>query len=161
MDRLADEFAAAIGAERVRWEPFAYEPLRAASRMVYGIDAVPVHDFSNAEVVITFGADFLETWLSPDRLCPRLRAGPRLLAGPARQAHLRDAAPVAHRPERRRVGPARPGTEHLVALAIARLIVDNGAPRPARPRGLLAGVDVANAAQRAGVSPERLRQIAA
>ena len=65
MDRLADDFAAAIGAQRVRWEPFAYEPLRAANRMVFGIDAVPVHEFEQAEVVITFGADFMETWLSP------------------------------------------------------------------------------------------------
>ncbi|HSH67110.1 MAG TPA: molybdopterin-dependent oxidoreductase, partial [Bacteroidia bacterium] len=65
MEVLVDRFAQAVGARRVRWEPFGYEPLRAANRMVFGIDAVPVHDFGNADVVISFGADFLETWLSP------------------------------------------------------------------------------------------------
>jgi molybdopterin-containing oxidoreductase family iron-sulfur binding subunit len=33
--------------------------------MLFGVNAVPVHDFSNADVVVTFGADFLETWVSP------------------------------------------------------------------------------------------------
>src|SRR5919106_771259 len=34
MDRLAEDFAAAVGAQRVRWEPFGYEPIRAGHRMV-------------------------------------------------------------------------------------------------------------------------------
>jgi anaerobic selenocysteine-containing dehydrogenase/Fe-S-cluster-containing dehydrogenase component len=159
MDSLADQFAAAVGAERVRWEPFAYEPLRAASRMIYGIDAVPVHDFSNAEVVITFGADFLETWLSPvdyahgfvqGRAYSQGRRGKLITVGPHQSLTGMNADEWV---------PARPGTEHLVALAIARLMTDNGAPAGAAA-AMLAGVDVANAAERAGVSPERLRQIA-
>src|SRR5690606_37386424 len=64
-DRLADQFAGALDIRRVRWEPFAYEPLRTANRLVFGVDAVPVHDFANADIVFSFGADFLETWLSP------------------------------------------------------------------------------------------------
>src|SRR5690606_7868274 len=65
LDRLIDDFCAAFGIERVRWEPFGLEPVRAAHRLLFGVDALPVHDFSRAEVVITFGADFLETWISP------------------------------------------------------------------------------------------------
>ena len=56
LDRLFDEFAAALGIERVRYEPFAWEPIRAANRLLFGQDAVPVHDFSNADLVLTFGA---------------------------------------------------------------------------------------------------------
>jgi anaerobic selenocysteine-containing dehydrogenase/Fe-S-cluster-containing dehydrogenase component len=160
MDLLADRFAAAIGAERVRWEPFAWEPLRAASRMVYGVDAVPVHDFSNAEVVITFGADFMETWLSPvdyahgfvqGRAYNQGRRGKMISVGAHQSLTDLNADEWI---------PARPGTEHLVALAIARLMTDNGAPAGAAA-GMLQGVDVADVAQRAGVSPERLRQVAA
>ncbi|HSJ06910.1 MAG TPA: molybdopterin-dependent oxidoreductase, partial [Longimicrobiales bacterium] len=160
MDRLADEFAAAVGADRVRWEPFAYEPLRAASRMVYGIDAVPVHDFSNAEVVITFGADFLETWLSPIDYAHGFVQGRAYSQG--RRGKLISVTPHQSLTDMNADEwvPARPGTEHLVALAIARLIVDGGA-EAGQAAGLLAGVDVASAAERAGVSPERLRQIAA
>jgi anaerobic selenocysteine-containing dehydrogenase/Fe-S-cluster-containing dehydrogenase component len=160
MDRLADQFAAAIGARRVRYEPFAWEPLRAASRMVYGIDAVPVHDFSNAEVVITFGADFLETWLSPVDYAHGFVQGHAYSQG--RRGKL-----IAVTPHQSLTGlnadewvPCRPGTEHLVALAIARMVADNGGQAGGAAQ-LLGTVDVGDVAQRAGVSPERLRQIAA
>ena len=56
---------AAFGITRVKYEPFAQEPVRAAHRMLFGQDAMPVHDFARAELVLSFGADFLETWGSP------------------------------------------------------------------------------------------------
>src|SRR5512139_3046876 len=65
MDRLADDFCAAFGITRVRYESFALEPVRTAHRLLFGVEAVPVHDFSEADVVLSFGADFLETWGSP------------------------------------------------------------------------------------------------
>jgi anaerobic selenocysteine-containing dehydrogenase/Fe-S-cluster-containing dehydrogenase component len=162
MDRLADEFAAGVGAERVRWEPFAYEPLRAASRMIYGVDSVPVHDFSNAEVVITFGADFMETWLSPidyshgfvqGRAYSQGRRG-KMISVTAHQS-LTDLNADEWL-------PARPGTEHLVALAIARLIVDNHGGQAGAAADLLADPQlVSRAVNASGVSPDRLRQVAA
>ncbi|HSJ23380.1 MAG TPA: molybdopterin-dependent oxidoreductase, partial [Longimicrobiales bacterium] len=160
MDTLVDRFVASIGAERVRWEPFAWEPLRAASRMIYGVDAVPVHDFSNAEVVITFGADFMETWLSPvdyahgfiqGRAYSQGRRGKMISVGAHQSLTDLNADEWL---------PARPGTEHLVALAIARLMVDAGASAGGAA-GVLEGIDVGTVAERAGVSPERLRQVAA
>ena len=49
---------------RVTLEPFGYEAIRAANRLTFGRDAVPYYAFEDAEVVLSFGADFLETWLS-------------------------------------------------------------------------------------------------
>ncbi|HEU4884746.1 MAG TPA: molybdopterin dinucleotide binding domain-containing protein [Longimicrobium sp.] len=51
MDTLVDQFAAATGARRVR-----YAPLEDAPRDL---------DFANADLLVSFGADFLETWGSP------------------------------------------------------------------------------------------------
>ncbi|MFL5540455.1 MAG: molybdopterin dinucleotide binding domain-containing protein [Longimicrobiaceae bacterium] len=51
MARLADEFAAAVGARRV-----TYAPLEDTPRGL---------DFRAADLLIAFGADFLETWGSP------------------------------------------------------------------------------------------------
>jgi len=51
MARLADEFTAAIGGRRV-----TYAPLEDAPRDL---------DFANADLLVAFGADFLETWGSP------------------------------------------------------------------------------------------------
>jgi anaerobic selenocysteine-containing dehydrogenase len=45
LDRFLDEWAEAAGVRRVRFDTFAWEPIRAASRMVYGLDGVPVHRF--------------------------------------------------------------------------------------------------------------------
>src|SRR5690606_8259818 len=55
--------------------------------------------------------------------------------------------------------PVRPGTEHLVALAMARVIADNGG-NAGPGAALLASVDIDQAAAAAGVPAERIRQAA-
>jgi molybdopterin-containing oxidoreductase family iron-sulfur binding subunit len=105
------------------------------------------------------GADFLETWLSPvdythswvqSHAYSQGRKGHMVWVGPHQSLTGLNADEWL---------PIRPGTEHLVALAIARIIADDGGNAGAAA-GTLAGVDVANAAQRAGVSTEKLRQVA-
>src|SRR5262249_29347368 len=62
---LFDRWGQSVGARpRVTFEPFGYEAIRAANRQVFGRDAVPYYAFEDAEVVLSFGADFIETWLS-------------------------------------------------------------------------------------------------
>ena len=54
------------------------EPLRAANRQVFGLDQLPAHDFAKAKYIVSFGADFLETWPGADREPARLCRIPRL-----------------------------------------------------------------------------------
>ena len=49
----------------VLFEPYAYESMKAAHEAVFGVSAVPSLHMDRADVLIGFGADFLETWLSP------------------------------------------------------------------------------------------------
>ena len=159
MDALVDAFCAALGIERVRFEPFALEPIRAANRLLFGIDALPVHDFANADVVISFGADFLETWLSPiDYAHGFVQA--HALNG-ERRGRLVSVSPHQSLTDMNADDwlPVRPGTEHLVALALARIIADSGGNAGAAAE-LLRSVNVEQNAQAAAVSPERLRQVA-
>src|SRR5688500_16670403 len=51
----------------------------------------------------------------------------------------------------------RPGTEHLVALGMARLIADARGGAAGAGADILRDVNPANAAQLAGISPDRLR----
>src|SRR5690606_29666969 len=51
MEALANEWAAAAGVQRVIYDPWGDQPR--------GLD------FSTADVLVSFGADFLETWGSP------------------------------------------------------------------------------------------------
>ncbi len=59
---LLAEWTTALGGRLVRHESFDHEPVRAANRQVFGLDEVAAHDFSKAKYIVSFGADFLETW---------------------------------------------------------------------------------------------------
>src|SRR5438105_4839859 len=62
---LMDRFTQALGARpRVTLEPFGHEAIRAASRAVFGRDAVPFYAFEDAQVILNFGADWVETWIN-------------------------------------------------------------------------------------------------
>jgi molybdopterin-containing oxidoreductase family iron-sulfur binding subunit len=66
LDALIDEFLAAVGSRRrLRYEPIAYEALRAANRLSFGTADIPTYDFASAKMILSVGGDFLETWLSP------------------------------------------------------------------------------------------------
>src|SRR3989304_5712285 len=60
------EGPAGLGARaRVAYEPIGYEALRAGNRIAFGRDAIPDYAIGDATYLVSFGADFLETWLSP------------------------------------------------------------------------------------------------
>jgi anaerobic selenocysteine-containing dehydrogenase/Fe-S-cluster-containing dehydrogenase component len=156
MDRLLDEWCEAMGVRRVVFDPFGHEPIRAAYRALYGREALPVHDFSRAEVVLSFGADFMETWLSPveythDFVEARAYAGGRR----GRFITVTPHQSLTDLNADRWIAP-RPGSEHLVALAIARLVADRtGRTGPAA--AVLQGVEPARFAEMAGVPLDQVR----
>jgi molybdopterin-containing oxidoreductase family iron-sulfur binding subunit len=51
--------------EPLVFEPFGYEALKSANRDVFGVDGIVSYRMDEADLVLSFGADFLETWLSP------------------------------------------------------------------------------------------------
>ena len=61
-DDLLEEWTAAVGGRLVRWQPFGREPERLANRRIFGRDELAHHDFAAAHHIVSFGADFLETW---------------------------------------------------------------------------------------------------
>ncbi|MBI2614585.1 MAG: hypothetical protein HYW52_02680 [Gemmatimonadetes bacterium] len=65
-DRLVSDWLTTLGSSgRVVYEPFGYEALRHATREVFGTEELPRYDLGAARYIVSFGADFLETWLSP------------------------------------------------------------------------------------------------
>ena len=62
-------FRAALGNWNSRrltvYEPFAYEALKTANREVFGVDGLVSYRMEQADLLLGFGAEFLETWLSP------------------------------------------------------------------------------------------------
>jgi len=47
------------------FEPFGYESLKTANKLVFGLKGLPRYSIDRADTILSFGADFLETWLSP------------------------------------------------------------------------------------------------
>ena len=127
LDVLVDRWAAAMGgARRLRYEAFAYEPLRAASRAVFGRGDVPRHDFARADLVVSFGADFLETWLTTVRHSRDLADARRAGNGrAARFIHLEPRLSLTASSADEWIG-LEPGAEGAVAAAMVRTIVAEG-----------------------------------
>jgi len=47
------------------FEPYAYESLKTANQKVFDVDGLVSYRMDQADILVSFGADFLETWLSP------------------------------------------------------------------------------------------------
>jgi molybdopterin-containing oxidoreductase family iron-sulfur binding subunit len=65
MASLAADVAAAAGGTHLAFEPFGMDAVREASRRTFGVAEIPHYDIASSEFVISFGADFLETWGNP------------------------------------------------------------------------------------------------
>ncbi len=165
---LQKAFLRALGAregDRVAFDPLDPGALRAASEALFGVAELPVHDLGEARTVVSFGADFLETWLSPVELTRQFAAGrgrigeartrlvwigPRLgMTGAAADAWL----------------PCRAGGELPLALALLRLLADPASRIPLAPEvaalwPALRPLDPAALALRAGVALDRIEALA-
>ncbi|HEX2866275.1 MAG TPA: molybdopterin-dependent oxidoreductase [Ignavibacteriales bacterium] len=64
---VIDTFAstAGNGSFAAYYEPFNYESLRKANEMLFGTSNVPHFNLDQADYIVSFAADYLETWISP------------------------------------------------------------------------------------------------
>jgi molybdopterin-containing oxidoreductase family iron-sulfur binding subunit len=62
---LLSAWTLALGGRVARWQPLDHDAMRLANARVFGLDELPAHDFAKARYIVSFGADFLETWLAP------------------------------------------------------------------------------------------------
>ncbi|MCB0734400.1 MAG: TAT-variant-translocated molybdopterin oxidoreductase [Flavobacteriales bacterium] len=68
MKASIDAFIAAYpGAKHVVYDPISYSGITSANQADFGKAIVPNYHFDKAEVIVSFGADFLGTWISPVR----------------------------------------------------------------------------------------------
>ncbi|MEO7986599.1 MAG: molybdopterin-dependent oxidoreductase [Gemmatimonadales bacterium] len=156
---LFAEWTAALGGRLVRWEPFDHEPLRAANKKVFDTDRLQSHDFSKAKYIVSFGADFLDTWLAPVEnqrgfaeshgfangdVAKLVYAGPRMdLTGLNADEWL----------------SIHPGTETILALAMASVVAaERGAP--AGLAAALAAYTPEAASKETGIPAERIEKLA-
>jgi len=100
--------------------------LRAANKISFGSDTLPYYDIRNADFLLSFGADYLGTWISPvhhSLAYGHLRQGRAGRRGKTVQIEPRMSLSGASADE---WIAARPGTEGLLALGIAHAMVSAG-----------------------------------
>jgi len=127
LDELFAQFMGLLGSEHYQQYDFTYPgTIRAANRISFGVDQLPYYDIKNADFLLSFGADYLGTWLSPvhhSLAYGHLRQGRAGQRGKTVQIEPRMSLSGASADE---WIAARPGTEGLLALGIANAIVGAG-----------------------------------
>src|SRR6185295_13857183 len=64
--QIITEFLAKYpGSRHVQYDAVSYSGMLQANESSYGKRALPSYHFENAKVIVSLGADFLGTWLSP------------------------------------------------------------------------------------------------
>jgi menaquinone reductase, molybdopterin-binding-like subunit len=122
--QLVDRFLSTYGAPPAIWyEPFDEGTLREANLRSFGHDRLPTFDLGRADYVISFGADFLGTWNSP--VAQSIGYGEMRQGRPGRRAKF---VQVESRMSQTGANAdewiaCRPGTEGLLALGIAHVIL--------------------------------------
>ena len=121
---LIDRFLAAYGAPAAgSCELFGDDVLRRANALSFGREQLPTFDLPNARYVLSFGADFLGTWNSPTAqgyAYGMMRQGRPGIRGMFVQVESRMSQTGANADQ---WIPAKPGTEGVLALGLANVIL--------------------------------------
>ena len=166
--RIARDFATAFGGEHLVYETLESTVWRQTVRDGLGARRLPYLDIANAHSILSFGADFLSTWLSPTQY--------GVGYGEFRQGHGERGRLIQVEPRMSMTGAnadswvyVHPGQEGVLALSVAQVIAAEGLAPPDNWFGLVSeigGLEALNAyapdrvSQRTGVPVERIQEIA-
>ncbi|MCH8235911.1 MAG: molybdopterin-dependent oxidoreductase, partial [Chloroflexi bacterium] len=164
--RIASDVASAFNGRVMFFDPLEQGVLHRAIKTVFNQDRIPDFDIGNARTVLSFGADWLGTWLSPVRFGLKygdFRGGDKrgyMIHAESRMSLTAAAAD--------RWLTVNPGYEGDLAVSIANVIVSEGLVPAANiaaysaniPEGELAKWAPSLVAERVGVPAERITEAA-
>lgn len=161
MTSLVDDFLSAVGGSRIEYEGLSEAPLREATRIAFGRPIIPTYDLAQARLIFSFGADFLETWLSPveyQRAFTEMASvddlgskGEMVVLAPRLSLTGQNADEWV---------PIRPGSEAVVALAMANVIAGNGGDHAGPYQRVLDSYDPRSAQDGSGIPAEEIEALA-
>jgi anaerobic selenocysteine-containing dehydrogenase len=131
---VADRFARSLGGRHLGFESLDNTTYRAAIKNVFDQDVLPDFDLGKTRFLLSFGADFLSTWVSPTRWnigYGEFRDGDHKDRGTFYHADSRFSMTAANADKWL---PVEPGYEGHLALSLAQVIISERLQAP--------GVDV-------------------
>lgn len=158
MSRLADEFLAGVDGSRFEYHSVSNAPLREATRLAYGTNELPRYDIEASDFLLSFSNDFVDDGsVADDRGLSRMHSvdegkhakGTFIYLG----ARLSTTGLNADE-----WFPIQPGSEAIIALAMASHIAGGDASGPYA--NLLRAYNIADAAAASGIDEEALRNLA-
>jgi len=162
MEGLISDWCEALNCEHVVYEMNDKAVASRAAELVFGTYGVPTYSFSNAQVVLNFGADFLETWVNPVGYA-REWAESRKNEIPARYIQVEPRLSLTGANADHWIS-AKPGTEPRLVLALMKLLLENGnrtvdASVAQSLRTLVEDITIADVSSETGVPVAKIEQI--
>ncbi len=163
---VVDRFVNTYRGTYLGYDPLDNTNLRAVMKNLFDQDRLPDFDIENTKYLLSFGADFLNTWVSPVRYMRGY--------GEFRQG-ARERGTMVHVDSRFSMTGAnademvfvRPGREGLLALSMIQVIVSSGLADPVAARDITGGGEIdidrwapEQVAQEVGVPAEKITRIA-
>jgi molybdopterin-containing oxidoreductase family iron-sulfur binding subunit len=164
LSNLIDKWLGAIGGgKRIVYETFAHEPIREANRIAFGMNKIPTYHLEKTKYLLSFGADFLETWLSPTEYATKFSHGHSYnnkTMGKLVHIEPRVSLTGANADEWVAI---KPGTEAFLALGVASAIMSEGLTTNSEAgglRGVLANYTPEKVSSITDVPQETIKRIA-
>lgn len=121
---VVSSWADSFGVSQVTFDILQPTALAAAAEMVYGVKGLPRFAFDKAGVILNFGADFLETWISPVEYA-RDWAATRKTDNPSKLIHIEPRLSLTGANADKWL-MNNPGTELQLALFVLKSLVERG-----------------------------------
>ncbi|MBW2145984.1 MAG: molybdopterin-dependent oxidoreductase, partial [Deltaproteobacteria bacterium] len=166
MDTLLTNMMGELKSDRrLTFEPISYGALASAHQIAYGVRGIPHYRLDEADLIISFGADFLETWVSPVEQARLFASARRVKNGVMAKAVYVGPRMSVTAANADRWIPTLPGSPGLVALGMLLYAMEKGIARglsdsmQVKLRGAARGWSLESIAARTGVVKETIAKL--
>ena len=158
--KLIKDWSAALGVEHYVFAPTDPVAVAKASELTFDKYGVPTYRFDQADVIINFGADFMESWLSPVEFS-RGWADSRKSSHPVKVVHVEPRLSLTGANADLWIN-SKPGHELMLVLALMKVLYRRGRLAQLKRnialkvKELTQGIDIKKVSSDAGIKHEKL-----
>ncbi|OGQ07619.1 MAG: hypothetical protein A3G32_02735 [Deltaproteobacteria bacterium RIFCSPLOWO2_12_FULL_40_28] len=158
--KLIEEFLTVYPGRHVTYDASFPAEILDAFEQSYGSRSLPRYRFDQARTILSFGADFLGTWVSPVEFAKGFSKGRRVESGSMSRFVAIEPALTLTGTNADLYFPVKPGDELLVAYALAHEILVKNALGNGIYHTLLTPYSIENVAAQVGIKAAILKKIA-